>query len=124
MDEFLSSVAGLLVDQCLQYPIGTALVFSLGFYVLVPIFTDPGHSARTEGRRWVVSCLVIFVLLGVSLTLFIPALQLTASRIIFRPTPSCSTFNNPARYLAFILDDSNNQVFYVTTTRAVEDTDP
>ena len=124
MDEFKSSVAGLLVDQCLQFPIYTALVFSLGFYVVVPIITDPGHSARTEGRRWAVSCLVIFGLLGATLTWFIPALQLTASRIIFRPTPSCSTFNNPARYLAFILDHNDNQVFYVTTTSAVEKTDP
>ena len=51
MDDFLSSIAGLLVDLCMQYPICTAFVFSLGFYVLVPIFTDPGHSSRTEGIR-------------------------------------------------------------------------
>ena len=124
MDNLLASVAGLLVDQCLQYPIRTAFVCALATYIVVPIRVDPGHSTRTEGIRWIVSCLVIFVILGAALTLCIPTLQLTASRIIFRPTPSCSTFNNPARYLAFILDENNNQVFYVTTTRGVENTDP
>ena len=125
MDNLLASAAGLLVDQCLQYPIRTAFVFSLVIYVFVPIlYVDPGHSARTEGKRWAITCLVIFVILGAVLILCIPTLQLTASRIILRPTPSCSTFNNPARYLAFILDKNNNQVFYVTTTKGVKNTDP
>ena len=74
--------------------------------------------------RWGVSCLVIFVISGAVLIRFIPVLQLTASHIILRPTPSCSTFNSPPRYLALILDENNNQVFYVTTTMGVENTDP
>lgn len=85
---------------------------------------DPGHKKRIEGKRWAISCLIIFFILGFTLTYLIPTLQLTPDRIIFRPTPSCSTFNNPTRYLAFILDENNNQVFYVTTVRGVNNTDP
>ena len=125
MDSSLvNNVAGLLVDKCLQFPISSALVFSLGFYLFWPVYADPNHNNRIEGKRWIISCLITFILVGLALTSFIPTLQLTPNRIIFRPTPSCSTYNNPPRYLAFILDVNNNQAFYVTTVKGVNNTDP
>ena len=124
MEGLQTNVAGLLVDKCLQYPVVSALIVSLSLYIIWPVYTDPNHQDRIEGKRWAISCLLIFSVLAFSLTCLIPTLQLTTERIIFRPTPSCSTFNNPPRHLAFILNEGNNQVFYVTTVRGVTNTDP
>lgn len=114
MDDFLANVAGLLVDKCLQYPVTCSLVFSVGLYNFAPLFWD---SDVTKGWKWMLKCVAGFVLFTVVLVSLIPALHMTAPRIIFRPTPSCSTFDNPARYICFLLDDNHQQVFYITTQR-------
>lgn len=120
MDEFLGSVAGLLVDKCLQYPITCSLMFSVGLYTFAPLYS----SDATKGWRWVLSCTAGFVLLALVTVGLIPTLQITAPRIIFRPTPSCSTFDNPARYICFTLDNSHQQVFYITTLQKCDGDDP
>lgn len=121
MDEFLGRVAGLLIDNCLQYPISCSFLFSVGFYTFAPLFWD---SAVTTGWRWVLSCLAGFVIVSLAMTGLIPSLKITTDRFIFRPTPSCSTFDNPARYICSILDENHQQIFYITTQRKCDRTDP
>ena len=48
------------------------------------------------------------------MTGLVPTLKMTTGRVIFRPTPSCSTFNDPARYICLILDENHQQRFYIT----------
>ena len=117
MDDFLAKLAGLLVDKCLQYPITCSLTFSVGLYNFAPLFWD---SDITKGWRWMLKCIVCFALLSLMIVGLIPSLHITAPRIIFRPTPSCSTFDNPTRYICFILDDNHHQVFYITTTQSCD----
>lgn len=120
LDELLVRVAGLLVDKCLQYPVICSLMFTLGLYVFAPLFWD---TDATKGWRWVLSCTAVCVLSALVTVGLIPTLHITAPRILFRPTPSCSTFDSPARYICFTLDH-HQQVFYITTLRKCDSSDP
>ena len=123
MDELLAKVAGLFVDKCLSYPISCSLLFFAGFYTFVPVFWKESET-RTEGRRWLLSCVAGFVLLALILTALIPSLQMTTDRVIFRSSPTCSIFDDPARYICSILNENHKQVFYITNTRGCKIEDP
>ena len=113
-NEVFGSIAGFLVDKCLQYPVTSSLIIFLGFFcILAPLWYDP---AATKGYRWLFSCAVGLVLLQLILVGLVPTLHVTAPRVIFRPTPSCSTFDNPTRYICNILINHRQQ-FYITTQR-------
>ena len=113
-------VAGFLVDKCIQYPITFSLIVFLGFFcILAPLWYG---TAATKGHRWILSCAVGFVLLPLILVGLVPTLHVTAPRVIFRPTPSCSTFDNPARYICSILINHQQQ-FYITTKRKCDPQD-
>ena len=101
-------------------PISCSLLFSVGFFTFAPLFYV---SDITKGRRWVLSCLAGFVLLSLVTTGLVPTLKITTDRVIFRPTPSCSTFDNPARYICSILDENHQQIFYITQRKCGR-TDP
>lgn len=112
---------GPVVDSFLQYPVACSLAFSITIYIFYPVFFE---RDATRGLRWFTSCIVVFVLLSVVSISLKPTLSLTADRIIFRPTPSCSTFDRPARYLCFTLSSPNHdQVFYTTTWRKCDNSD-
>ena len=112
-------VAGFLVDKCLQYPITFSLIVFLGFFcILAPLWYD----AATKGHRWILSCAVGFVLLPLILVGLVPTLHVTAPRVILYPTPSCSTLDNPARYICSILINHQQQ-FYITTKQKCDPQD-
>lgn len=121
MNPFSGDVAGLVVDSFLQYPVACSFAFCIGLFIFYPIFYE---KDATKGWRWFVSCVVVFVLLSAVSIFLKPTLSITPDRIIFRPTPSCSTFDNPARYLCFTLSDpDHDQVFYTTTWRKCDKSD-
>ena len=122
MDEFTGKVAGFLVDLVLQYPLCSAFVISVGLYTFSPFILDAAKDISSG--RWVFIFLAGFTLISAVLIAIVHVLQLTTERIIARPTPCCSTYNNPARYLCFILNEENKQVFYETTLRKCDGTDP
>ena len=115
MKAITEKIAGLLVDKCLQYPIMCAFAFTLG-HALFGLFH--GCNLNLSWYKWMTVNVVAFVLVAGTLTAAIPSLQMTAPRVILRPTPSCSTFNNPTRYLCFILSNENVQKYYETNRRA------
>lgn len=118
---FIGDKVGLVVDSFLQYPVACSLAFCIAIYIFYPVFYE---RDATKGLRWFTSCIVVFVLLSVVSISLKPTLSVTADRIIFRPTPSCSTFDNPARYLCFTLSSPNHdQVFYTTTWRKCDNSD-
>ena len=121
MDEFKEKVAGFLVDLVLQYPVYSAFLISVGLYTFSPFILDEKNISR---RLWVFIFLTGFALISAVLIAVVPVLQLTTERVIARPTPCCSTYNNPARYLCFILNEENKQIFYETTLRKCDGTDP
>lgn len=118
MDDFKGKVAGFLVDLFLQYPVCSAFIVSVGLYTFSPFILDAAKNISLW--RWA----IIFALISSVLIAIVPVLQLTTERIIARPTPCCSTYNNPARYLCFILNEENKQIFYETTLRKCDRTDP
>ena len=121
MNPFSGDMAGLVVDSFLQYPVACSFAFCIGLFIFYPIFYE---KDATKGWRWFVSCVVVFVLLSAVSISLKPTLSITPDRIIFRPTPSCSTFDNPARYLCFTLSDpDHDQVFYTTTWRKCDKSD-
>lgn len=107
-------VAGLFVDAFLQYPISCSLVFSTLLYIIYPVFFKTGAA---EDYRWIASCIGIFILTSTISMFLIPVLALAPDRIIFRPTPSCSVFDSPARYICLTFNDRHENVFYTTTWR-------
>lgn len=123
MEAITEKIAGLLVDRFLQYPVTCAVVFTIGHALFGQLFrgNDPGIRSW---RKWVLLNAAAFSLAAVTLAVAMPRLQMTPPRVILRPTPSCSTFNNPTRYLCFVLSDENQQVFYETIRRACETDDP
>lgn len=122
MDPFSGHMAGLVVDSFLQYPVMCSLLFCIGLFIFYPVFYE--KTDATKGWRWVISCLVVFVLLSVVAIFLKPTLSLTAPRIIFRPTPSCSTYDRPPRYICFTLSGMDHlQVFYTTTWRKCDNSD-
>ena len=119
-NEFCGRIAGFLVDKCLQYPITSSLIAFLGFFCIFgPLWYD---TAATKGRRWIISCVVGLVLFPAILVGLIPTLHVTAPRVIFRPTPSCSTYDNPPRYICSILINHQQQ-FYITTKQKCDPQD-
>ncbi|XP_068713628.1 uncharacterized protein [Montipora foliosa] len=121
MNPFGDHMTGLVVDSFLQYPVACSLAFCMGLFIFYPVFYE---TDATKGWRWFVSCVAVFVLLSAVSIFLKPTLSMTADRIIFRPTPSCSTFDNPARYLCFTLSDpGHDQVFYTTTWRKCDNSD-
>ena len=121
MNPFSGHMAGLVVDSFLQYPVACSFAFCIGLFIFYPIFYE---KEATKGWRWFVSCVVVFVLLSAVSIFLKPTVSITAARIIFRPTPSCSTFDNPARYLCFTFSDpGHDQVFYTTTWRKCDKSD-
>lgn len=122
MDPFSGHMAGLVVNSFLQYPVMCSLLFCIGLFIFYPVFYE--KTDATKGWRWVISCLVVFVLLSVVAIFLKPTLSLTAPRIIFRPTPSCSTYDRPSRYICFTLSGMDHlQVFYTTTWRKCDNSD-
>lgn len=122
MDPFSGHMAGLVVNSFLQYPVMCSLLFCIGLFIFYPVFYE--KTDATKGWRWVISCLVVFVLLSVVAIFLKPTLSLTAPRIIFRPTPSCSTYDRPPRYICFTLSGMDHlQVFYTTTWRKCDNSD-
>ena len=121
MEAITEKIAGLLVDKCLQYPIVCAFVFTLG-HALFGLLR--GYNLNIGWHKWVTVNVAAFVLVAGTLTAAIPSLQMTAPRVILRPTPSCSTFNNPTWYLCFVLNNENLQKYYKTTRQACEADDP
>lgn len=120
--EIAAPVTGLFVDVFLQYPVCLSFVFSALIYVLYPVYYE--KSDATKGWRWVRYCVAIFVLLLLVSFLLIPVLSLAPDRIIFRPTPSCSTFDSPTRYICLTLNEHHKQVFYTTNWRKCDSIDP
>ena len=121
IDPFSGHMAGLVVDSFLQYPVTCSLLLCIGLFIFYPVFYN---TDATKGWRWVISCIVVFVLLSVVAIFLKPTLSLTAPRIIFRPTPSCSTYDRPARYICFTLSGNDHlQVFYTTTWRKCDNSD-
>jgi len=118
---FSDDKVGIVVNSFLQYPVACSLAFCITIYIFYPVFYE---GDAVQGLRWFMSCIVVFVLLSVVSISLKPTLSLTADRIIFRPTPSCSTFDRPARYLCFTLSSPNHeQVFYTTTWRKCDNSD-
>ena len=118
MKEFISQLTGVFLNAFLQYPVCYSLAFTGAIYILYPVYyEDCKKSDATTGRRWIASCCAIFVLLSAASISFIPILSLAPDRVIFRPTPSCSTFDNPTRYICLTLDVHHGQAYYVTTWR-------
>ena len=119
MAEFLSHVAGLFVNICLQYPVTSSAMAMLGVFTLVPIFTD---SSITRSFRFLFICIVGFALLVIILVDILPVLQLTPERMIFRPAPSCSIFERPPRYICSTLNpNTRKQMFYITAKKCDND---
>ncbi len=118
---FLEFLVAVVADKFLQYPITCSLMLCVGLYIFAPlIYTVPDY----KGWRWVLTCFAAFVFFSVVTVGLIPTLQMSAPRIIFRPTTSCSTFDDPSRYICFTLDQSHQQVFYITTVRECNSSDP
>ena len=112
---------GLVVNSFLQYPVACSLALCISLFIFYPVFYE---RDATKGWRWFTSCFGVFVLLSVVSIFLKPTLSITPDRIIFRPTPSCSTFDRPARYLCFTLSSpSHDQVFYTTTWRKCDNSD-
>ena len=114
---FYSRIAGSLLDNCLQYPVTSSLVASLGFYIL------GSKSDTTKGYQWIISCTVGFVLLTLVLVGLVPTLHVSGLREIFRPTPSCAIYDNPKRFICPILINHQQQ-FYITTIKFPEKCHP
>ncbi|XP_046847096.1 uncharacterized protein LOC124440711 [Xenia sp. Carnegie-2017] len=115
MKELVIQVSGLFIDAFLQYPVSCSLAFCIALYILYPVYYK--DTEATKGLRWIVSCFAIFILLSVASIFFVPQFRMATDRIIFRPTPSCSTFDNPARYICLTFNEKHQQVFYTTTWR-------
>ena len=98
-----------LINKILQYPIICSILATC-FTLSIPLYHFFG------GRwQWIALCLGIFVLLAIFVSInLIPVLVIAANRIILRPTPSCSIYDNPVRYICVTLKD-HRPVFYVTT---------
>jgi hypothetical protein len=114
------AVAVLFIDAFLQYPFTCSFGFCSLLYILYPIYFD---NDGTKGPRWIVSCVAIFVLLAFTSVFLIPILAIAPDRIIFRPTPSCSIFDSPARYICLTFNDRHQHVFYTTTWRQCNSSD-
>ncbi|XP_028395017.1 uncharacterized protein LOC114519142 [Dendronephthya gigantea] len=114
-------VAGLFVDAFLQYPISCSLVFSSLLYIIYPVFFP--NTDATKGYRWIYSCIAIFLLTSTISIFLIPVLALAPDRIIFRPTPSCSIFDRPTRYICLTFNDRHENVFYSTTWKECNERD-
>lgn len=119
---FLPELGDAFVEVFLTFPVCCSLAFCIVLYILYPVYYEKADAAR--GWRWILSCATIFVLLSVGSTFLIPVLSLAPDRIIFRPTPSCSTFDRPARYICLTLDDQRQSIFYTTTWRTCNSSDP
>lgn len=112
----------LFIDTFLQYPLSCALGLSSVIYVLFPVKFHQADAAK--GWRWLASCVFIFALSTITSILLKPNLALATNRIIFRPTPSCSTFDNPPRYICLTFNANHQQVFYTTTWQKCNSSDP
>ncbi len=115
------NVAVLFIDAFLQYPFTCSLGFCSLVYILLPVRFHEADAAK--GWRWVVSCVAIFVLSAMATCFLIPVLAMAPDRIIFRPTPSCSIFDNPTRYICLTFNDQHQHVFYTTTWRQCNSSD-
>ena len=80
-------------------------------------------SAITLG--WIVCLVFIYVAVTtITILLFIPTLVTDPDRIILRPTPCCSTFDKPTRYICKTLNVKRQPVHYVTTWGKCDKSDP
>ena len=66
----------------------------------------------------------IFALSIITSCLLKPVLALASDRIIFRPTPSCSTFDNPPRYICLTFNANHQQAYYTTNWQNCNSSDP
>ena len=112
----------LFIDTFLQYPFSCALGLSLIIFVLFPVQFHQADAAK--GRRWLASCVFIFALSMITSVLLKPVLALASDRIIFRPTPSCSTFDNPPRYICLTFNANHQQAYYTTNWQNCNSSDP
>lgn len=121
LKEMLIQLSGLFLDGFLQYPVFCSSMVCIPLYIFYPVHHE--KTEATKGWRWVARCIVVFVLLSVASIFLTPVLTLAPDRIIFRPTPSCSTYDNPTRYICLTLDDHHRQVFYTTTWQKCNNSD-
>ena len=106
----------LLSDKCKEYFIDTFLQHPIIYSTLVTflIWLLPLYKICGGHWEWIALCLAIFELLGILVSIkLVPVLNIAPSYIILRPTPSCSTYDNPERYICLTLKN-HQPVFYVT----------
>ena len=106
LDTFIEWV----VDPFLQNPIICSSLVTCVTLLFLPL--DCFGGGRWE---WIALCHVIVVLLVILVSIIvIPVLNIAPSYLILRPKSSCSTHDNPVRYICVTLKD-HQPVFYVTT---------
>ena len=107
--------SGLLTRIVLEYPLVLFIVSGVIISTMIFLFDFIflGNSRLTDWSYFLKFMAVYCVIMAVVFVTFIPPLKMNTERIIFRPTENCNMFENPTRYVCFILGDK----IYITTKR-------
>ena len=111
--------ASIWIDMFLFYPM-TCSAFSTCAIFSLPL----SYFWKDKWAEFAINLAVIVLLAIFASTYFIPVLAIATDRIIFRLDPSCSTFEKPTRYICLTFNDQRQRLFYITTRRKCDSSDP
>ncbi len=109
MNLLANSYKEYLIDTFLQYPI-ICSTLAICFTWVIPLY----HLCGGHWERIALSLAIIELFTILASINLIPVLVAAPTYLILRPTPSCSTYDDPERYMCITLKD-HQHVFYVTT---------
>ena len=114
----INELTTFLIDLFLFYPICCSAVLA-GVTTLLPLCNFWDEKWLKALTRAIYALFAIFVT-----TYVIPNFAMAPDRIIFRLDPSCSTFENPTRYICLTFSEQRERLFYITTWRKCDSLDP